>query len=55
MAINIRMNEKKVDDVEKVKVHYMPCKIQGDEEAKVSSYFETYIRKTEDDRKSIVN
>lgn len=46
MAIRLHINEnfarKKESDL-----HLMPCKIHGDETAKVSSYFKPYIRKTD--------
>lgn len=43
MSIHMHFNKEEIPEKESV-LHLMPCKIHGDESAKVSSYFEPYIR-----------
>lgn len=50
MAIHMHFNKEEIPEKESV-LHLMPCKIHGDESAKVSSYFEPYIRKENDECK----
>lgn len=49
MSVRLHVNNKKPDNQEECELHLMPCKIQGDEPAKVSSFFEPYIRKIDDE------
>ncbi|XP_043477755.1 ribonuclease H2 subunit C [Leptopilina heterotoma] len=48
MSIHMHFNKEEIPEKESV-LHLMPCKIHGDESAKVSSYFEPYIRQENDE------
>ena len=50
MAVHLHFKKEDIVDKEPI-MHLMPCKIQGDESAKVSSYFEPYIRPENDECK----
>jgi len=45
MAIRLHINNNDLVNQKKSELHFMPCKIHGDEAAKVSSFFKPYIRK----------
>ncbi|KAH0955461.1 hypothetical protein HN011_007806 [Eciton burchellii] len=49
MAIRLHVNNKNLDDQKESELHFMPCKIQGDEPAKVSSFFKPYIHKIDEE------
>jgi len=49
MAIHLHVNNKNLDDQKESELHFMPCKIQGDEAAKVSSFFKPYIHKVDEE------
>lgn len=48
MAIRLHVNNNSTDQKES-ELHLLPCKIHGDESAKVSSFFKPYIRKISDE------
>lgn len=45
MAIRLHINNQDLVDKKESELHLMPCKIHGDEAAKVSSFFKPHIRK----------
>ncbi|XP_011348158.1 ribonuclease H2 subunit C isoform X1 [Ooceraea biroi] len=49
MAIRLHINHKNLDNQKESELHLMPCKIHGDECAKVSSFFKPYIREINDE------
>lgn len=48
MAIRLHVN-KDLPNKQKSTLHLLPCKIHGDQPAKVSSYFEPCIRKIDEE------
>ncbi|GAB1865787.1 Ribonuclease H2 subunit C [Camponotus japonicus] len=49
MAIRLHINKKDLAKQEESELHLMPCKIHGDQAANVSSYFESSIRKIDEE------
>ncbi|KYN15333.1 Ribonuclease H2 subunit C [Trachymyrmex cornetzi] len=49
MVTRLHINEKDLVDRDESELHFMPCKIQGDEAANVSSFFKPYIRKLDEE------
>ncbi|XP_070162629.1 ribonuclease H2 subunit C [Polyergus mexicanus] len=50
MAIRLHINEEDLAKQEESELHFMPCKIHGDEVANVSSYFKPYIYKIDEEQ-----
>ncbi|XP_012272325.1 ribonuclease H2 subunit C isoform X2 [Orussus abietinus] len=49
MAVHLHIKSEFIEGEKESVLHLMPCKINGDEAAKVSSYFTPYIRNDGDD------
>jgi len=48
MVTRLHVNDKDLADLDECELHFMPCKIHGDEAANVSSYFKPYIHKVDE-------
>ncbi|XP_011067536.1 PREDICTED: ribonuclease H2 subunit C isoform X2 [Acromyrmex echinatior] len=53
MVTRLHINEKDLVNRDESELHFMPCKIHGDEAANVSSFFKPYIRKLDEEWKKI--
>lgn len=51
MVTRLHINEKDLVNRDESELHFMPCKIHGDEAANVSSFFKPYIRKLDEECK----
>ncbi|XP_015605875.1 ribonuclease H2 subunit C [Cephus cinctus] len=51
MAIHLHIKKETLESEKESVLHLMPCKIDGDETAKVSKYFTPYISEVNDDYK----
>ncbi|XP_036148819.1 uncharacterized protein LOC105833460 [Monomorium pharaonis] len=49
MVIRLHVNNEDLIDRDESELHFMPCKIHGDETANISSYFKPYIHSTEEE------
>lgn len=49
MVTRLHVNNEDLVDRDESELHLMPCKIHGDQAAKVSSYFKPYMREIDEE------
>lgn len=49
MVTRLHVNGKDLADRDGSELHFMPCKIHGDEAANVSSFFKPYVRRVDEE------